>query len=194
MTVVLLTYLWHGGGVDITATPVAPTLVTMTGIFARHQSCDWHFCLWRQSGVVLGSWSRTEENVRCYMVVERVIWDTHYRSGTLSGTLRKREYCLEFCRGNAIGAREMHEIVKISFSCLVFLTHISPLLGWELFMIGTMWIDYIICSWFFLSLPWLWLRMGTIYFPITQISGLDDMILVKRIWVDRTAYYVWAKA
>ena len=40
---------------------------------------------------------------------------------------------------------------------------ISPLLGWKLFMIWTMWIDCTFCSQCFLSsLPWLWLTVGII--------------------------------
>ena len=40
---------------------------------------------------------------------------------------------------------------------------ISPLLGWKLFMIWTMWIDCTFCSQRFLSsLSWLWLTVGTI--------------------------------
>lgn len=106
-----LTHKQHGGsnafnvavtwsitvhGIDFPAPPVTQTLVMMmTGILAARQSHDWHFYLWRQSGIVLGSWSRTEENVRCCLVVEKTglesIWDTHYRSGTFWVELEGKE-------------------------------------------------------------------------------------------------------
>lgn len=72
------------------------------------------------------------------MVVENTSFENNLRyqlrvQNSLKGILGKERTSLEFSRVDAGKVKKKYEMVKLRFICLF--TQISPLLGWQLFMI-----------------------------------------------------------